>query len=221
MRHSRKTTRSRVAKRKLTRSSRQSSNVTSLILASARSAPVRRQLRNAARRASMPRTGRLLAQSAPSTVTSSSAATSAGGGALSSGSGGYGVRGRFPTRRAYEGAREAGRIAQYLSLLTVGCGWGTLAEDPERQLLRLTVYDSALKRKRWVGTFKTMREARVAEREASQRRGIGARVTCGEYVQLACGVRAAGAGDAAELPLRAAAVRAGVRPPAPCRVRTG
>ena len=54
---------------------------------------------------------------------------------------------------------------------TVGCGWGTLAEDPERQLLRLTVYDSALKRKRWVGTFKTMREAR-------------ARVTCGEYVQL-------------------------------------
>src|SRR5215204_6115747 len=42
----------------------------------------------------------------------------------------------------------------------------------------------ALKRKRWVGTFKTMREAREAEREARSRRGVGSRVTCGEYVPL-------------------------------------
>jgi integrase len=48
----------------------------------------------------------------------------------------------------------------------------------------VSVYDPALKRKRWVGTFKTMREAREAEREASRRRSVGGRVTCGEYVRL-------------------------------------
>jgi integrase len=48
----------------------------------------------------------------------------------------------------------------------------------------VAVYDPALKRKRWVGTFKTMREAREAEREASRRRGVALRITCGEYVQL-------------------------------------
>ena len=35
----------------------------------------------------------------------------------------------------------------------------------------VSVYDSALKRKRWVGTFRTLGEARDAERAASRRRG--------------------------------------------------
>jgi len=46
------------------------------------------------------------------------------------------------------------------------------------------VYDPALKRKRWVGTFDTMREARAAERDAGRRRSVAGRVTCGEYVPL-------------------------------------
>lgn len=46
----------------------------------------------------------------------------------------------------------------------------------------VSVYDSALKRKRWVGTFATRREAREAEREASRRRHVGGRLTCGEFV---------------------------------------
>jgi integrase len=48
----------------------------------------------------------------------------------------------------------------------------------------VSVYDPALKRKRWVGTFKTMREAREAERDASRQRGVAGRGTCGEYVKL-------------------------------------
>jgi integrase len=47
----------------------------------------------------------------------------------------------------------------------------------------VSVYDSALKRKCWVGTFKSLGEAREAERAASRRRGIG-RVTCGEFSEL-------------------------------------
>lgn len=47
----------------------------------------------------------------------------------------------------------------------------------------VSVYDPALKRKRWVGTFKTLGEARDAERTASRRRGVG-RVTCGEFAKL-------------------------------------
>jgi integrase len=47
----------------------------------------------------------------------------------------------------------------------------------------VSVYDSALKRKRWVGTFKTLGEAREAERTASRRRG-GGRLTCGEFTAL-------------------------------------
>jgi integrase len=47
----------------------------------------------------------------------------------------------------------------------------------------VSVYDSALKRKRWVGTFKTLGEAREAERTASRRRGVG-RLTCGEFTEL-------------------------------------
>jgi hypothetical protein len=47
----------------------------------------------------------------------------------------------------------------------------------------VSVYDSALKRKRWVGTFRTLGEARDAERAASRRRGVG-RLTCGEFSEL-------------------------------------
>lgn len=46
----------------------------------------------------------------------------------------------------------------------------------------VSVYDSALKRKRWVGTFPSRREAREAEREASRRRHVGGRLTCSEFV---------------------------------------
>jgi hypothetical protein len=38
----------------------------------------------------------------------------------------------------------------------------------------VSVYDSALKRKRWVGTFKTLGEAREAERAASSSWGRAA-----------------------------------------------
>jgi len=47
----------------------------------------------------------------------------------------------------------------------------------------VSVYDPALKRKRWVGTFRTLGEARDAERAASRRRGVG-RLTCGEFSKL-------------------------------------
>ena len=47
----------------------------------------------------------------------------------------------------------------------------------------VSIYDPALKRKRWVGTFKMLGEARDAERTASRRRGVG-RVTCGEFSSL-------------------------------------
>ena len=47
----------------------------------------------------------------------------------------------------------------------------------------VSVYDSGLKRKRWVGTFVTLGEAREAERAASRRRGVG-RLTCGEFSEL-------------------------------------
>jgi integrase len=58
----------------------------------------------------------------------------------------------------------------------------------------VSVYDSALRRKRWVGTFQTLAEAREAERGASRRRGVG-RLTCGEFSKLwlAQYARAAGA----------------------------
>lgn len=48
----------------------------------------------------------------------------------------------------------------------------------------VSVYDPALKRKRWVGTFKTKAEARNAEREAATRRRVGGRLMCGEFVAL-------------------------------------
>jgi integrase len=48
----------------------------------------------------------------------------------------------------------------------------------------VSVYDRALKRKRWVGTFATKAEARDAEREASRRRSVGGRMTCAEVSAL-------------------------------------
>jgi hypothetical protein len=48
----------------------------------------------------------------------------------------------------------------------------------------VSVYDPRLKRKRWVGTYKTKAEAREAERDASRRRNVGGRVTCDEFVKL-------------------------------------
>jgi integrase len=47
----------------------------------------------------------------------------------------------------------------------------------------VSVYDSALKRKRWIGTFPTKQDAKEAEREASRRRGTGGRLTCGEFAE--------------------------------------
>src|SRR3954463_9281802 len=46
----------------------------------------------------------------------------------------------------------------------------------------VSVCDAALKRKRWVGTFETLRAARDAERNASRRRGTLTQVTCGVFV---------------------------------------
>jgi integrase len=48
----------------------------------------------------------------------------------------------------------------------------------------VSVYDPALKRKRWVGTFRTRAEAREAEREASRRGRVGSRITCGEFAAM-------------------------------------
>jgi integrase len=47
----------------------------------------------------------------------------------------------------------------------------------------VSVYDPALKRKRWIGTYPTWREAKDAERDASRRRLISSRMTCGEFVE--------------------------------------
>src|SRR3954469_8787491 len=47
----------------------------------------------------------------------------------------------------------------------------------------VSVYDPAIRRKRWVGTFPTKREASEAERLASQRRGVLRNLSCGEFVE--------------------------------------
>jgi integrase len=47
----------------------------------------------------------------------------------------------------------------------------------------VAVYEPALKRKRWIGTFDTLREARDAARDASRRRLTSSRMTCGEFVE--------------------------------------
>jgi integrase len=48
----------------------------------------------------------------------------------------------------------------------------------------VSVYDPALKRKRWVGTFATKREAREAERDASRKSPSSSRVTGDEFAEL-------------------------------------
>jgi integrase len=48
----------------------------------------------------------------------------------------------------------------------------------------VSVYDPTLKRKRWVGTYGTRREAKVAEGDASRRRLTGGRLTVEEFAQL-------------------------------------
>jgi integrase len=45
----------------------------------------------------------------------------------------------------------------------------------------VSVYDAVLKRKRWVGTFASKREAKEAERAASGRRGSGSNISCSEF----------------------------------------
>jgi integrase len=47
----------------------------------------------------------------------------------------------------------------------------------------VSVYDPVLKRKRWMGTFPTLRDAREAERDACRRRLSLQRVTCGEFTE--------------------------------------
>jgi integrase len=47
----------------------------------------------------------------------------------------------------------------------------------------VSVYDPGLRRKRWVGTFATLREAREAQRNAARRGGVLGRVTCCEFVE--------------------------------------
>lgn len=48
----------------------------------------------------------------------------------------------------------------------------------------VSVYDAALRRKRWVGTFPTKSDAREAEREASRRRYVGGRMMCAEFATV-------------------------------------
>ena len=60
----------------------------------------------------------------------------------------------------------------------------------------VSVYDPALKRKRWVGTFKMMREAKAAERVAAARRSVSGRTTRPRAWAVADTVVCAPAGDA-------------------------
>jgi integrase len=48
----------------------------------------------------------------------------------------------------------------------------------------VSVYDPALKRKRWIGTYPTLRDAREAERNASQRKLASSRITFREFIEL-------------------------------------
>jgi integrase len=47
----------------------------------------------------------------------------------------------------------------------------------------VSVYDARLKRKRWVGTFPTRREAKEAERRTSQKTRITSSLTCDEFAR--------------------------------------
>jgi len=45
----------------------------------------------------------------------------------------------------------------------------------------VSVYEPALRRKRWIGTFRTLREAKEAERDASMHRGSLSQASCAEF----------------------------------------
>ena len=47
----------------------------------------------------------------------------------------------------------------------------------------VSVYDPALKRKRWIGTYQTLKEAREAERDAGRRKLSSSRMTYREFVE--------------------------------------
>lgn len=47
----------------------------------------------------------------------------------------------------------------------------------------VSVYDPALRRKRWIGTFGSLREAREVERRESTRPGAAARETCESFAR--------------------------------------
>ena len=47
----------------------------------------------------------------------------------------------------------------------------------------VSVYDPAVKRKRWIGTYQTLRDAREAERDAGRRKLSSSRITCREFVE--------------------------------------
>jgi len=47
----------------------------------------------------------------------------------------------------------------------------------------VSVYVAGLKRKRWVGTYGTLREAKEAERDASQQRRLTGEVSCDEFAR--------------------------------------
>ena len=47
----------------------------------------------------------------------------------------------------------------------------------------VSVYDTHPQRKRWIGTFPTRREAKDAERNASQKRRASTEVTCDEFAR--------------------------------------
>lgn len=76
----------------------------------------------------------------------------------------------------------------------------------------VSVYDSALKRKRWIGTFATKAEAREAERDACRRRHVGGRMTCGEFATLWLDEYPREAGATRRTYLRVEGVRRRVRP---------
>ena len=54
---------------------------------------------------------------------------------------------------------------------------------PRGKSYGVSVYDPSIKRKRWVGTFPTLRDARAAEREAASRRSPGPSEDCRSFAE--------------------------------------
>lgn len=54
---------------------------------------------------------------------------------------------------------------------------------PRKGKYGVSVYDKALGRKRWVGTFATRREAKEAEREAARSSAVRGSETCGDFAR--------------------------------------